>query len=265
MTVATNGYLSHWAILLRSIEQNFYLDCQVFMHVFTNDLEGAAAIKPRDDRVQVIAHEVPNWGWPEATLLRFRAIHEKADAIKSDISCWLDADMIVERPTGPELQPSTWTSGLAFVRHPGFWRPPLAANALIWARTPRVIPNDLIWFAKGRPALGAWEDNPQSLAFVEQAARSTYVCGGAWFGRTDAVKQMVGVLARRTDEDLSNGLIARWHDESHLNWYFAHNGGTLLGPSYCYEETYPRLLGVKPHIKAVNKGAKFQKERAAQR
>jgi hypothetical protein len=113
----------------------------------------------------------------------------------------------------------------------------------------------------GKNPLGAWEDNDQSCAYVMVKQRRDYVCGGAWFGWTDRVLQMSGVLAVRTDEDLANNLVARWHDESHINWYLAHNAATLLDPEYCYERTYPHLQVIKPRIEAVNKGAEVSTAR----
>jgi len=265
LTVATNGYLSHWSSLLNSIEANFFIEQEVVMHVFTDDISSAEAIKPETDRIRIMAHKVPNWAWPDATLLRFRAISDYATSIEGEITCWLDADMLVVRPTGAELNPKRWKSGLAFVRHPGFWRPTRKDVTSVWLRHPRVVPNDLLWWVRGRPPLGAWEDNPRSRAFVERSRQSAYVCGGAWFGETPSILQMADVLAQRTDEDLANGLVAKWHDESHLNWYLAHNEATLLGPSYCFEDSYPRLVCVNPRIKAVNKGFAVQSERATQR
>jgi len=265
LSVATHGYLSHWSSLLGSIEQNFFLEHSVTAHVFTNDIDQANRLRPKSDRVKVEIHQVPDWGWPEATLLRFRAISEYASSIEGDITCWLDADMLVMRPTGAELDARKWKSGLAFVHHPGFWRPSGWGITASWPEHPTVIPNDVLWLAKGRPILGAWESDPKSRAFVAPEQRQTYVCGGAWFGETDRVLQMAEVLSQRTDEDLAEGLIAKWHDESHVNWYLAHNEATVLGPEYCYEETYPRLKGVNPRIKAVDKGRAVQKERAVQR
>lgn len=265
LTVATRGYLSHWSSLLASVEENFYLDQDVIMHVFTDDVGAAKLLCPKASRVGVEVHQVPDWGWPDATLLRFRAISEYASAIKGQVTCWLDADMLVLRPTGSELDSKKWKSGLAFVRHPGFWRPTgLKANTAR-LQSPKIIPNDLWWLIKGRPALGAWESNPRSRAFVGEEQRSVYVCGGVWFGQTAAILQMSEVLAQRTDEDLAAGLVAKWHDESHLNWYLAHTDATLLAPSYCFEESYPRLIGINPRIKAVNKGLAIQRQRAFQR
>jgi hypothetical protein len=261
LSVATSGYLSHWHRLLASVERYFFPDDRVTMHVFTDDVEGAIEHQQISPRVVAKVHEVPSWGWPEATLLRFRAINRYASEISGDVACWLDADMLVTRDTGNELTPKSWANGLAFVHHPGYWRPKGSAQIQTWLKSPRTFASDLIWQLGGKKALGAWETNDESLAFVAPDQRHDYVCGGAWFGWTDRILQMSQVLEARTDEDLARGFIARWHDESHLNWYVAHNAVTLLGPEYCYEKTYPHLQLINPRIEAVNKGAEVGRVR----
>ena len=53
--------------------------------------------------------------------------------------------------------------------------------------------------------------------------------------------------------DLNNGLIAKWHDESHLNWWYANFGGHLLNPEYCFDEKSKHLTGLLPRVIAVDK------------
>jgi hypothetical protein len=61
-------------------------------------------------------------------------------------------------------------------------------------------------------------------------------------------------LAEHVEEDRQRGITARWHDESHLNWYAAMNEVTLLGSEFCVPEGF-RLVGPeKPVLVAVDKG-----------
>ena len=261
LSVATSGYLSHWKQMFASAERYFFPNHQLTMHLFTDEVALAKEIQVSSERVQVKVHEVPSWGWPDATLFRFRAISEHARQITGDLTCWLDADMLVLRETGDELTPKSWVNGLAFVRHPGYWRPTGSAQIRTWLKQPRVLANDIVRNLTGKKPLGAWEENEESRAYVPAEQRLDYICGGAWFGWTDRVMQMAKVLALRTDEDLFNDIVARWHDESHINWYLAHNAATLLGPEYCYERTYAHLQVIRPRIEAVDKGTELSKSR----
>ncbi len=48
---------------------------------------------------------------------------------------------------------------------------------------------------------------------------------------------MSQAIETNIDSDLNKGIIAVWHDESHLNRYFIDHPPTkILCPSYCYYE-----------------------------
>ena len=50
---------------------------------------------------------------------------------------------------------------------------------------------------------------------------------------------MASVLAERILEDKKKGIIAVWHDESHMNRYLIDNEpAIILNPSYCYPESW---------------------------
>ena len=61
--------------------------------------------------------------------------------------------------------------------------------------------------------------------------------GGLNGGTAAAFLQLCHELARRTEDDLARGVIARWHDESQLNRYAAERSDyRLLTPAYWYPE-----------------------------
>ena len=94
------------------------------------------------------------------------------------------------------------------------------------------------------------------MAYIPYNCGKTYVIGAVFAGYTDSFLTMSRVLKDRIEEDLKKNIIARWHDESHLNRYIV--GKTdyrLLSPGYCYPVGFD--LPVDNMIAGVSKMAKF--------
>jgi hypothetical protein len=72
-------------------------------------------------------------------------------------------------------------------------------------------------------------------------------------GERDTLIEACGVLAERVGRDSKRGVVARFHDESHLNWYAAHNRCAILESNYCFVENSPNLKDLEPTIVAVEK------------
>ena len=57
--------------------------------------------------------------------------------------------------------------------------------------------------------------------------------GALYCGHTDKFLKMCEILAERVNKDLSNNVITRVHDESHINKYvIEHNNVRTLSPAY---------------------------------
>ena len=70
------------------------------------------------------------------------------------------------------------------------------------------------------------------------------VCGGINGGDRDAYLKFCHTLQKRIRQDKDRGIIALWHDESHINWYaFTHPHYRLLDASFCF---FPGWDTVKP-------------------
>jgi hypothetical protein len=83
---------------------------------------------------------------------------------------------------------------------------------------------------------GSREPNPKSLAYINPSVNSIYICGGFFGGSKERFINVSKKLAYNISKDLDKGIIAKWHDESHLNHYFAYHSDTIkvLSPEYMY-------------------------------
>lgn len=93
--------------------------------------------------------------------------------------------------------------------------------------------------------IGKPERRPASTAYIPHGAKSVYYAGG--FNGGSEYLGMCYELANNIRIDSSNGIVAIWHDESHMNRYFHDNPpDVVLSPAYCYPESwnldYPKKL-----------------------
>jgi len=83
-----------------------------------------------------------------------------------------------------------------------------------------------------------YERNMNSTAGIPIGHGKYYVCGGINGGKAKDYLQMCEELKYRIDLDDKKGIIARWHDESHINRYLYEEQNTykMLNSSYCFPE-----------------------------
>lgn len=195
LNVATGGYIDLSKRLFESIESNFLVDHQVDIFLFTDSDEQFA------DNIK--KYNIKRRGFPGDTLLRYHyfLLAEK-ELLQYDFLFYLDADLYIEKPIGEEI-----ISDIVAVHHPGF-------------------------FGKTN---GTFERRQISTAFVDSSINSPYFCGGVQGGRTEHYLAACRQIKNNINVDMSKGVMAVWHDESHWNHFLSINKPTLaLDPRYCY-------------------------------
>ena len=208
--IGTNKYLDFLPKYYEGIKENFLPNTEKVFLVFT-DGDGDFP-----DDVKVFKQE--HLEWPYITLKRFDIISKARTIIEDcDWLVFLDADTrVVDRITEEEFFSDKPYFG---VHHP--------CHAL-----------------KMQPHTeypGAFETNTDSRAGVtEDDDTSMYYQGCLWGGRVPEVLDMIDELDSRVEEDLSNDVIAVWHDESQLNKFYSEvkEDVHLLGPQYAYPEVF---------------------------
>jgi hypothetical protein len=214
--------------------------------VFTDQKSYCDSIAATYPHLQISVVQIESLKWPEATLLRYRFYASYSLGIDADVLCHIDADMLFLGNPCEFLTPVEWKNGVALVAHPGYFRKSKIGVSL------RQSLKDVfrIMMVGG---LGTWETNRKSTAFVSRRKRNVYVCGGSWMAKKENFISLVSDLNKCTDVDLNNGVMAKWHDESHLNRWASENEFTILDPSFCYDPSYKWLSGLREIIRAVRK------------
>jgi histo-blood group ABO system transferase len=225
LTVATNRYINFVPRLLDDIEKYFLPGNDIKCLLFTDqEVETSNNIK---------VSQIGNKTWPEPALKKYNYIISEFDYLKDfDYLYLFDADVgIVDTVDAEVLQ------DLVGVLHPY-----------------KILEPKEIY---------PYEKRPQSTAYVADEKHNLYYAAAFVGGRSANFLEMSRIISERVNEDERNGIIAKWHDESHLNKYFNENPPTDLSPSYMFPE---ELIGnqhypFSPKIVALKKESSFNDEK----
>lgn len=213
--IATAKYIKFLPKLIYSIQLYWMNDLTTDLHIFTNRVKDCDLLLHQTDydKGTIHYHEVEHQPWPYATLYRFHFFKKYMRVIDGHYIFYIDADTLITSPiTKDILSPRT------VVQHCGF--------------------------VNGG---GSFETRKESRAYTPMSLRNCYY-GGGFFGM-DRVnfQQFVNIAVNMIDDDLGNGIMPIWHDESVLNAYMASAEPTkVLSPSYHYPEQNPRIWNSWP-------------------
>ena len=165
-------------------------------------------------------------GWPYDSMMRYRMYLEQKDLYQDiDYLFAVDADMRFVDTVGDEI-----LGELVGTQHP--------------------------WFIGKR---GTYETNPASVAYVAPNEGKTYFHANPFGGKKESFLSMIATLHENIKLDAASGVIAKWHDESHLNRYYIDNPPTnVLNPGYAYPEGRrfkwkAKILHLKKRANALRK------------
>jgi len=252
-SIATSKYLDYWVNLIDSYFSTNSTNPSVKWLLLTDRPNEIPERISSTLGENLIVRQIQHSEWPYPTLMRYQHILDSLQDISTSSFVYLDADMLI---TSKDFVSSIMTllndSPLVLVRHPGFYREAGIDRIHFYLLNPRYAIRDLVLSIRFG-AIGTWETNRDSTAYVPRALRKAYVCGGIWFGKSDAIFNMCSQLSRATNHDLDKGIIAKYHDESHLNHFNAFSRVTLVPPALCFDPTYPQLKKLSPIVIAVDK------------
>lgn len=232
--IATGPYIVFWENFYKSFEKYFLLNTEKHYYVFTD----ATNFYGSDNtRVHIINQKFQPWPLP--TLLKFQSFLEIKEALlKHDYLYQSNGPIICmkEVKEADFLPREEMGERLMFTQHPGFYN------------------KKNIYFP--------YERRAESLAYVPYNCGNVYVFGAMNGGFSKDYIEFAEMLNERIIDDLNKGIIAKWHDESHINCMLIKmNNYRLLPMAYAYPSgcevpgetiiacvdkgSYPEVTGVK--------------------
>ena len=225
LTIATNKYIQFVERLLDDIEKYFLTGHEIQCLLFTDhEVETSDNVK-----VSQIGHNL----WPEPALKKYNYINSQSEYLKDfDYLYLFDADVGIVNKVGDEV-----IQDLVGVLHP----------------------YKILESKKTYP----YEKRKESSAYVSDENHNKYYAAAFVGGKSENFLQMAKVISQRVEKDERNGIVAKWHDESHLNKYFNENSPFELSPSYMFPEeliNHPQYP-YEPKIVALKKESSFNQEK----
>ena len=247
--IATNKYVEYWKQAILSILDKTSEPGNIEFYLFTDQKDQMVAwANALNMGLKLTVKEIPNYVWPDATLKRYEIINQHISIFSNKFLFYLDVDMVLNADLFLSLQPYLVESKLNFVLHPGFVVGARFPQKFHLVRRPRI----LLSILKNGGSAGDWETNSFSTAYVCKEERQFYLHGAFWGGDKESFFKMTKYCARQVELDLQNKVVAKWHDESHLNKYFAKFGGNVLPSEFSWYEPYRSWLPKGWIIASVN-------------
>lgn len=205
--ICTGKYNQFFEGFYESAMKYFMTDHDKTFFVWTDDDHIADGLP----NVRVIHKECA--GFPADSLFRFEIyLQAEEDLKKFDYIYFIQANALFLQPVGEEILPDE--SGLSMG----------------------------IWGGKqqNRPVcFYPYERNKKSLAYVAPYGKNyIYFMGGINGGRSREYLDMARTLATNIRDDYNRGIIAKVHDQSHINAYMRSHDCKIIPQEYCWPEEW---------------------------
>jgi Glycosyltransferase family 6 len=186
--ICTGKYSIFWNSFFDNCEDNFLPTFNKKYFVFSDTLSVV------NEKVELIYQD--KLGWPFDTLSRFKMFASiESKIVGFDYVFFFNANThFCETIPESFLFKDNNLVDLIVVQHPFFF----------WVKEAKDFP---------------YERNKNSTAFVNLNTGNGYYMGGLNGGKVSAYFKMVDTLKKNIEIDISKNIIAKWHDESHLNKY----------------------------------------------
>lgn len=206
--IVTGRYKVFWPEFQESFKTKFLPEAERHIYLFTDEEEEFFR-KGLPEDIILSYHRIEHQPWPFMTLMRYHLFMKHYDEWKDcDYIFFINSTYIFYKKLGTEILPGAEHEYLVAAEHRQSVR-----------RTPDRY---------------TYDRNPASKAYIPYGQGSHYYAGGFNGGTVPAFKALCESIIQATDEDLSNNIIALWHDESHLNAYLLNRNIKVLPPTYVW-------------------------------
>ena len=225
--IATGKYICFWQGFYESCERYFLPGTDKHYIVFTD------APEVPGENVEIIYKQQE--GFPADSLFRFDMFLSVKDRLSGyDHLFFFNANMLFVDVVDKDFLPGPQDHFLCGVLHP--------ADGL------KHLPCCFFFY----------ERNRKSLAFIPPFQKDYhYFMGGINGGRRDEFLQMCSILSANIHNDYDRGIVAKFHDESHLNCYFRKITPKILGSEYGFPEGWKYRIKPKIMIRDKVKVSEF--------
>lgn len=205
--IATGKYTIFWKEFVDSFERFFLPGVEKHYYVFTDAAQIYFEECNRIHKVYIKAEP-----WPLPTLMKYHYFLEIEDQLAShDYLYQSNGPILCLKEVSEEafLPRDDHNEALMFTLHPGYYQKKMY--------------------------LYPYDRNPKSKAYVPYNCGETYVFGAMNGGRSAEYIQFMKCMKNNIEDDLKKGIIAKYHDESHVNHYIIGKQNYRLLPfSYGY-------------------------------
>jgi hypothetical protein len=243
-SIATNKYLDYWKQLVTSLNSTGTNFSNTEIVLLTDQYSPAKEwAESNFPNLKFHFIEIPNLVWPFATLKRYELLGDVVPEIEAEFMVYIDADMIIKRDILTKIRELKSNGKMYFVPHPGYTVDQSFRTVLNLLMSPSKLAKLLI-----HRTIGPWESNRISSAFVPLSKRKQYLHGAIWFGEKVTFLDLINFCSAAVAQDAAIDYIAKWHDESHLNAYFAKRGGNIVTSEYSWHPSFKKFICANPIV-----------------
>lgn len=225
--IATGKYINYLDIIVPNIKEKLLHNTKKILFITTDNIEYISKFNYLlDETYHIVVNYTKCRGFPADTLYRFKYFLDFknkyfnfngiTNIINTNYLIFMNVNLHIKK----DISYIPFTTNLFFTQHPGC---AIQNMELLFDTSVELRSNLTCYIDKNK------------------IQDKTYICGGFNGGKTTSYLEMAYLINKNIIKDDNNELIAKWHDESYLNWYRLQLDKTeydILNYLYCCCEKY---------------------------